>query len=251
MNNIFETTRRQKAIKNFLGMGKNIKTFCIVASENPMGKKLNSLENDARIKKMEDYLKEIQQPYFKAKGKYKDVEHPFIVFNISLNDSMFLAHGIGFFKDIEGASNINNDQESFIFGECNMDENNQPVVSFSYYLKDYGDDAEAKEDGTKLTKKDKEYKFVEQISEYRNQYEQDDCFTAIGKHFKFSIPFKIFESQFGEFNDMLEERSKSLSYFVMKERLINECISDDYTGKSKRLKRARLYGDNYKSFLQS
>ena len=208
---VSETSRRQKATQSFLGKRGNIKTFCIITAENPMGVKTLPSENKKRYNELTDFLSSHQFVYFPVKGKYGSVEHSLMIYNISL----------------EACKNIGKrfNQESFIY--ANVKDNS---VIFSYYQKN-GDNSP--------------YNKIEDIEKYVDTTENDDFFTAIGRNFKFTIPFKIFESHIDKINSIITERCKNENYKNNYKVWLSESVNDNKTLYSQRFKRAKLWGKNY------
>lgn len=210
---IEETPRRQKAKRGFWGKQNNIKTFCIISSENPLGRKIDLMENKVLYNNLIELLRNNQYIYFPVKGKYNNIEHLVMVYNISINDS----ENIG----------LKYNQESFIYATV-LDDN---LVNFSYYQKG--------ETGN--------YAKIEDIQKYVDA--TDDDFTAIGRHFKFRIPFKIFEGQCRKINNIIKERCENDIYQRNYNKWINESISDEFTPHAQRIRRAKLWGTNYKMMM--
>lgn len=233
---ISETSRRQKAVTNFLGKNNNVKTFGIITGENPSGIRMNRQENQKRNNMLKSFLASRQYVFYTAKGKYNSIEHPFIIYNVSIEDMKAIGHTF--------------DQESFIYAEVE-NENGQPKVIFSYYKKDYSENDKVSADGHKIKPSEREYKFIESKETYiRLDSNLTDEFTAIGRNFKFSIPFDVFKESFERINNFINERcEESDMYDRYHVKLIEESIQNKRTAKSRRLKRAQLYGKNYKMFL--
>ena len=230
-----ETSRRQKAIKNFLGVNNKVKTFGIITAENPMGMKIGSQENMKRNSMLTSFLRSKQYMYCQVKGKYGNIEHPFMVYNVSLEDMKTIGRTF--------------DQERFIYAEID-NKQGQPHVEFSFYKKDFSENTNI-DNGKRLTPSQREYRFIESKGVYvRINTEADDDFTAIGRNFKFSIPFDIFSEAINRFNDFISERcEKYEEYNNSCERLIRESIQPNRTAHSRRIKRAQLYGNHFKKFI--
>ena len=88
---IGETTRRQKAQRAVYKGDSNIRTYAIMTAENPMAQEHTPAENKAFNKELIDYLKLANYVYFPIKGSYGNKEHSFIIYNISLKDTIALA----------------------------------------------------------------------------------------------------------------------------------------------------------------
>ena len=231
-----ETTRRQKAIRGFLGKNNKVKTFGIITAENPMGISYGSKENKDRNMELRMFLASRQYLFFPAKGKYGNVEHPFLIYNISLDDMKLIGKKF--------------DQESFIYAEVD-NSGEQPHVVFSYFAKEYSEAAEADANGNPIKPSQREYKFIESKDIYTGlDSETSDYFTALGRNFKFSIPFDIFNEAIEKYNNFVNERcEKHQEYKALFGKRLDESIQSGRVGRSRRLARARLYGKNYEKFL--
>ena len=127
-----ETSLKSKVIRLFKDPEKSrIKTFAILTGENPDIKKLSSAENKEQNQKLKDELKKlhpvdktinsIQYPYYKVVGHYgENVEHSFLIFNITFEDARYIA--------------ATSHQESFIFGR-----NNNGELTFEFWQNKYTD----------------------------------------------------------------------------------------------------------------
>lgn len=232
-----EASRRQTAIKSFLGVNSKVQTFGIITGENPMGKSLSPQENRKRNEMLIGFLRSRQYIYYPVKGKYGNKENTFMVYNVSLADMKTIGRTF--------------DQESFIYAEITQKEK-QPLVTFSYYQKDYGEDVKISDSGQKIKPIERDYKFIESKSVYCGlDSDTDDYFTAIGRNFKFSIPFDIFSESIIKFNDFILERcNKHKEYEIKYNRLLAESLENNRTDKSRFVKRSQLYGTNYEKFLK-
>lgn len=230
-----ETSRRQKATKKFLGANNMVKTFGIITGENPMGMKYGGQENEKRNGMLTSFLKSKQYLFYQVKGKYGNIEHPLMVYNVSLEDMKTIGHTF--------------DQESFIYAEID-NEQGQPHVTFSYYKKDFSE-TEKINGGKKIKPSDREYHFIEKKDNYvQLDADAEDYFTAIGRNFKFSIPFDIFNEAIDNYNNFVNERcDRYEKYKWLCEKRITESVQSERTEYYRRLKRAELYGTNYEKFL--
>lgn len=171
----YETSRLTKFKQVLFGTKKNVFTFAIASPENPMGLQASSEDNKKSCERLEFYLRKNKLKYFKVEGSYGQIEHSYLIANINLDLCKFLF----------GKDKFN--QESFIFGTTNIDNNRCPV--FSYYERTEDSDFELKEDSTEI----------------HNMAEAEDYFTRyLG--YKFSITFKIF-------SDDMQELSESIDVF--------------------------------------
>ena len=195
-----------------------------------MGKQFDAQENKNRNNMLKSFFSSKQYAFCPVKGKYGNIEHPFMVYNVSLEDMKIIGRTF--------------DQESFIYAEIENN-NSQPHVIFSFYKKDYS------ENEKKLKLSQKEYHFIESKDVYvKIDNDANEDFTAIGRNFKFSIPFDIFCESIYRFNRFVNERcDKYEAYNLSCERLIEESIDNRRTDRSRRLRRAQLYGKNFEKFL--
>ena len=155
-NNINESSRRQKAVSAINGKKSNIRSICILTSENPRFDCFsdgNNKTNTERRENLEKDLKLGHYAWFPVKGKYGDKERSYIIYNIPKDDAMYLAKKFG--------------QEAFIYIENNICE---------YY--------EQFENHNKFTKTHER-----KLSDKIDMSNASDYFTQISKAFKFQIPF--------------------------------------------------------------
>lgn len=151
---VSDTSRRQKAEQMLRGGNpKGVKTFCIMTAENPMGKKYESGINKERNNELEYQLKLGNYKWFPIKGSYGSREHSYIIYNISLDDSIYLGDMYN--------------QESIIFATINGNE-----VVCEYMEKQ----------GNTYVTTNTETKFVDATND-------EDFWSQISRNFKFRIPF--------------------------------------------------------------
>ncbi len=84
------------------GLVPSVRTIGIVTAENPMGEALPTAENKTRNERLRKVLKRGNYGFTQVKGKYGNVENPYIVYNIQKDSLVHLAKHYG--------------QESVIFG---------------------------------------------------------------------------------------------------------------------------------------
>lgn len=199
-NNIVETTRRQKAQQAIQSKNRKIKTIVIISAQNPMGNvSIEEYNKDAH----NDLLKSLkigQFRYFETNGLYGSPEKSVLVYNISLDDTLFLCYKYS--------------QESVIF--IDMTDDNQ--ISYQYW--------EGDKHNTPLKLQHEENEIVGTTNE-------KDYYTKILNKFKFRIPF--FED-IQRYNTELIECSKhnDVDY------LIEIILSDKKTRYSKYMHRGKL-----------
>lgn len=201
-----ETSRRQKAQQAINGKLKNLKSFAILTSDNPMGKKLSPEENASNYESLMKDLKLGSFIYFPVKGKYNDIEHSVIIYNISLDDAVWLGDTYN--------------QESIIFCIPNIEDKS---VHYEYWERN-GENKPLK-------------KTIER-DEYVDATDDKNMFTQISRKFKIRIPF--FE-QVNKVCDFVDSRRKIVENF---EKLLSESIDGSYTGKHRLICRNKLYTRN-------
>jgi hypothetical protein len=167
-----ETSRRQKAQSAILGKNRKVKTLAIISAENPMGEKTDKEYNENATNELIRNLTIGHYRYFQTKGLYETPENSIIVYNISLDDTLYLCYKYN--------------QESVIFVDMRGVE-----ISYQYWE---GDDHTSK-----LKLQHEEHEVVDATND-------KDYWTQICKKFKFRIPF--FED-ITKYNKELVECSKS------------------------------------------
>lgn len=238
MNNIQETSRRQKAIQSFLGTNSKVMTFGIITAENPMYQQRSSRENEERNIMLVNFFRSRQYIYFPVTGKFDANEHSFMVYNVTLDDMKIMGRTF--------------DQESFIFAEIDRSEE-IPKIKFSYYEKPYSEDMKINKNGKKIKPKDRDY-YLKDTSDISCNLDKstENYFTAIGRNFKFVIPFSVFNEAITRFDDFVNERcDKHPLYNERCMRNINESIDPNRTSRGRFVNRAKLYGDNYELWLKN
>ena len=74
-----------------LGFRDNINSFSIITAENPMGKEYSKKENIIRNQELENNIRNGGYGYNRIKGKYGNIENPFLIYNISVGNLLRLA----------------------------------------------------------------------------------------------------------------------------------------------------------------
>lgn len=150
-----ETSRRQKATAALNGSSKTIRTMAILTSENlryDVSADGTNKNNNDRRENLEKDLKLGHYAWFSVKGQYEGKENSYIVYNISLENALYLGRKFG--------------QESIIFiedGHCQYWEQNG--------------------DG-KYTKTHER-----EMSQRLDMTNAADYYTQVIRAFKFQIPF--------------------------------------------------------------
>ena len=199
-----ETSRRQKAQQAIQGTNRRVRTMAIISAENPMG---NVMDDEYNERSMEELVRQLtigHYRYFRVKGNYDGFENSLMVYNISLEDTLYLCYKYN--------------QESVIF----VDMRNDGDISYQYWQGD--------NDHSQLRLQREEHEIVDAT-------EDDNYYTQISKHFKFRIPF--FE-HVTKICDDLALRENTIDV----DRLITESLESNRAGKSRYLKRGLLYGKN-------
>lgn len=198
--NITETTRRQKAQQAIQGKNRKVKTIAIISAQNPMGNVSTEEYNKDAHNDLLKSLKIGQFRYFETDGLYGSPEKSVLVYNISLDDTLFLCYKYN--------------QESVIF--IDMTDANQ--ISYQYW--------EGDKHNTPLKLQHEENEIVDATND-------KDYYTKISNKFKFRIPF--FEDV-KRYNTELVECSKhnDVDY------LLENILSDKKTRYSKYMHRGKL-----------
>lgn len=221
---ITETSRKIKARQSLYGKRKALKQFVIITPENPMANPSTPSENKAYREDFETNLKQAGLYAYPVKGVYgNNAEHSYIVFNMPLN--MAKQYGTMY------------DQHSFILGLVKGDSE----VEYQLWVKP------ASSNDANASFAEKQYRLEEVQTQFIRMDAAKDYFTAVGKNFKFSIPYKFFEAV--EFYDNLfdERCQKSKLYESEYQPLIEKSISDKWFEKSRMYARSTLYGTLFKS----
>lgn len=150
-----ETSRRQKATAALNGANSNIRTMAILTSDNPryeVSSEVGNVDNAKRRNDLERNLKIGHYAWFPVKGQYEGKENSYIIYNISLDNALYLGRKYG--------------QESIIFmdgGHC------------QYW--------EQKGDGKYTMTHERE------MHQRLDMANADDYFTQVSRAFKFQLPF--------------------------------------------------------------
>lgn len=236
--NINETSRRQKAVSILHGVSRNVRTFCIITANNPMWAHVNgndtlsNEENNRLNNEFEKFIREHAFRFFKVIGRYNSSEKSYIIYNVPLNFCMILGK--------------NFDQRSFIYADINHDDAN---VKFQLYTKLESAKSDAIE-------KDKEYFLEEEISQMEEvDVDTEDYYTGIGKKFKFTVPFNVFNESFHEgcteIDRLVENRKENFpKYNRLFEEMMMFCIAPKGNYRNQRFARAFLYGDHFQKMLK-
>ena len=135
-----------------------IRTFAVLSAENPMGMKNSASENNKNTAELKSKLKELGVQYVPIDGKYGNIEHSFMLFNIAREDAQYLAEWF--------------EQESFFFGI------NGSPATLIYYETSESDPSK--------------YRKVEESKNITNESDADDFFSRHGD-FKFKFDLDYFK----------------------------------------------------------
>lgn len=188
---ISQKKRDNKDVERFFRKGKggfnNIKSLVVFTAENPDSTELPRSENKKLNKSLLNTIKSGGYKYVPAIGQfYGNPEHPYVVFNMSLDTAKHLC---GHFQ-----------QTSFVWSEL-MDDGN---IHSEYW--------EKQDVSAPYNPRENDYVVKDECNDWLDQYDAEDGFTAVGKKFKYSIPFSIFKS-------LNENFGKNLKRIVESERL--------------------------------
>ena len=168
-----EKKRNIKDVEQFFRKGKSghngIHTVVVLTSENPDTQQAsNQFNKKARHSLLSD-IKNGGYAYVPAMGKFGNhIEHPYAVFNMSVDTAKILC---GRYQ-----------QTSFVFSALNED----GLIHSEYY---------EKQDPTlRYNKQTNDYIKKDECDTWEDMSSAEDEFTVIGKKFKYSIPFEIFNT---------------------------------------------------------
>jgi hypothetical protein len=100
---LFEMSGFARVKNTMMGAVNSINSVGIVTAENPMAQELSSEENNKLNNQIKQYLKDLSLGYQQIKGKYGNLEHPFLIQNISKENIINLGRKYN--------------QESIVYGE--------------------------------------------------------------------------------------------------------------------------------------
>ena len=167
--------RVENAFNN--GVSNYIRCFAVLTAENPDSKKASNAYNKKANKELFKTLK-TQYTVIPTQGKFGNVENSFLVINIDR----------GVVEYYCGA----NEQTSFIFSK----------VEEGKVVSEYWE----KQDVTQpYDKHNNPYVLKDTCDDWVDMSSADDYYTIVGKKFKYSIPFSIFESYNRKMGELLKE----------------------------------------------
>lgn len=192
----------------------NIRTFCIITGENPMGIDANNRENRNNQKLLTDYLKQGNFAWLPIRGKYNSTENPKMIFNIRVADAKLLG--------------LETMQESFIFGRKESGK-----VYFDLYY---------------INAEQKDYDLVETKDYVLNDIQNStNMYSIINNKRKFNFPFTFFNECCNSFNGIINEHKKSSDKYNQNfQRYLNESLDCRKTYKSCYMSRSLIYGGLFK-----
>lgn len=169
---ISQKKRNNKDVERFFKKGKggfnNIKSIVVLTAENPDSKELPRTQNSKLNKSLLQAIKMGGYKYVPAIGQfYGNPEHPYAIFNMSLDTAKILC---GRYQ-----------QTSFVWSELTDGE-----IHSEYW--------EKQDVSAPYNQHENDYIMKDDCETWMDQSDAEDGFTIIGKKFKYSIPFSIFES---------------------------------------------------------
>lgn len=167
VKNVIDTLTKGKSGYN------NVRTFGIITSENPNCEPLSTKENGKLMKELKKIFKNSRHIWVQQLGKFGgNQEHSIFIFNISLINLIYYAGKY--------------EQTSFFFGEI-VKENGAQNLKISYYQK--------RVDGQPYDKYKNPYDLIETTTNILDLSNEDvDEYSIVGKHFKYTIPLKYFNT---------------------------------------------------------
>lgn len=179
-----EKKKDVKRIENFFKKGNNnvVKCFAVLTAENPNSTKQKTRLNQKNNRELFDALK-MQYTTIPTQGKFGNVENSFVVMNIDVDTAKYFCGKY--------------EQTSFIFSK--IDEEGQLVSEYW----------EKQDTSAPYDKETNPYVIKDTCNDWVDMSSADDFYTIVGKRFKFSIPFSIFESYSYELFSMLTENNVS------------------------------------------
>lgn len=213
---ITEVSRQQKAQQALNGWNASIKTMAILTSENPRYEEHSDGENTNNNQRRENLEKDLKlgnYAWFPVKGQYGGKEKSYIVYNISLDDALYLGRKFG--------------QESIIFIDG----------SHCEYWEQSGDGKYSKT-------------HEREMSQRLDMTNADDYYTQVSRAFKFQIPFfggsdENKETMGESALRVCEVIQKRIGELNEAERRIENCLKAT-SGYNRFCNRGILYGNNFK-----
>lgn len=205
---ISQKKRNVKDFENAFKKGKKgfnaIKTIVVFTSENPDSQQMSSQFNKKIKKSLLHNIKQGGYAFVPAIGQFGNAEHPYAVFNMSIDTAKML--------------NGKYQQTSFIFSKLN----NDGSIHSEYWEKN--DESRPYDKGTN------DYVMKDQCDEWKDMANADDYFTIVGKKFKYSIPFSIFEDRNRAISNnaiklVEQEGRRSNATNINEEKLIEDSIN--------------------------
>lgn len=196
------------------GFNPIIKSFGIITSQNPMGKKLSDVENLTLYNQFKDLLSLGYFGYRPIKGLYGSLENSFFIPNIALSELKEFA--------------VKFKQESFIFGDTSI----AGLPSFYYYSTN-----------NKINPKESDYILNSTRKIYIELDMNREDYYSEYKGKKFIIPF---------FDDSVENVSFKNGYMIDNNgnKIIMKYVGDSSGARLEMLKKLEeTYGENLKNMF--
>ena len=210
-----ETSRKQKAVSNLNGQYNRIKTMAILTSESPRYSISQNFDVKNNIEKQNSFERKLvtgHYAWFPVKGQYEDKESSYIIYNISLDNALYLAR--------------ESDQKSIIYIEG----------EHCQYWEQSGDG---------------KYRMTHERDMHQrlDMSDADDYYIQVSRAFKFQIPFfdgsdenkEMMNESIRYVNRVIDSRVKDLNEA---ERRIETTINAK-SGYNRFCDRAELYGNNF------
>lgn len=179
-----------------------IKTIVVFTSENPDSQPTSPQVNKKLRKRLLTNIKQGGYAFVPAIGQFGNAEHPYAVFNMSVDTAKILS---GKYQ-----------QTSFVYSQLNDDGS----IHSEYW--------EKADTTMPYDKNTNDYVVKDQSDEWDDMSDAEDCFTIVGKKFKYSIPFKIFENIRNKIANnaikLVEQERKEWKSTINEDRLISSTI---------------------------
>lgn len=203
---ISQKERNIKDFENAFKKGKRglnaIKTIVVFTSENPDSQPSSSQFNKKVRKSLLSDIKLGGYAFVPAIGQFGNREHPYAVFNMSIDTAKVLS---GKYQ-----------QTSFVYSQLEDDGH----IHSEYW--------EKRDSGLPYDSKKNDYIMKDESDEWRDMADSEDYFTIVGKHFKYSIPFSIFEDKnrliYNNAIKLVEQEKTKWNSQINEDALINATI---------------------------
>lgn len=179
-----------------------IKTIVVFTSENPDSQEASSRFNKKARKSLLSDIKLGGYAFVPAVGKFGNKEHPYAVFNMSVDTA----------KTLSGKYQ----QTSFVYSHLTDDGH----IHSEYW--------EKKDITLPYNEEKNDYVIKDECDEWKDMTDAYDYFTIVGNKFKYSIPFSIFEDKNQLIHNnavrLVEQERRRWNSTITEEKLINNAI---------------------------